>query len=129
MATIDVKIEGSLLTMSVNGDLAAEEVIAAVKEFYPNGMVKDVIWEFTNGSMQSISRQGFDAIAKATKETLASGVRHGGKTVFVGNAAVEYGLLRMYTAIAELTGVSILYNVFKTIEEARSWIEHDQPTA
>ncbi|MEI6208984.1 MAG: hypothetical protein WCP20_19575 [Desulfuromonadales bacterium] len=125
MATIDIKSVGDLLILSVSGELSAEEVIAVVNEYYPNGIVKDVIWDLTNGSLQKMSQEDFKAIARAAKESVAQGFRQGGNTVYVGNSAVEYSLLSMYTAIAELTGVPITYHVFKTIEEVRTWLGQD----
>lgn len=123
MAAIDTSIEGCLLIVSVTGDLSADETISVIREYYPAGTVRDVIWDLTSGSLLAISKNGFHAIAKAAKESVAGGSRQGGKTAYVGNADVEYGLLRMYTAIAEVTGVPIKYHVFKSLEEARSWME------
>jgi hypothetical protein len=123
MAKIDIKIVDNLLIVSVSGELTAEEVIAVVDEYYPKGIVKDVIWDLTNGSLQSISREGFKAIAIAAKRSVEGGFREGGKTAYVGGAEVEYGLLRMYKTIAEMTGVPVKYDVFKTVEEVKNWIE------
>ena len=123
MATIIPITEGNLLIASVTGELNAEEVIAVIREYYPNGIVKDVIWDLSHATLQSISRYNFEAIAKATKEAIACGSRQGGKTVFVGNVTSDYELLQMYTAIAEIADIRIDYNVFKTIEEARSWLK------
>jgi len=122
MATIDIKTTGTLLILSASGKLTANEVIAVVNEYYPNGIVKDVIWDLTSGSLQSISNDGFRAIAKAARESVAGGFRQGGKTAYVGVADVEFGLLRMYSAIAEMANVPIQYHVFKTMDDARRWI-------
>jgi hypothetical protein len=121
MATIDITIEGSLLIAAVTGDLSADEVVGVARDYYSTG-IKDVIWDLTNGSLNSISRQGFESIARVTKEILSSGVRQGGKTVFVGTASAEFGLMRMYATIAELMGIAITYEVFRTIEEAKNWL-------
>jgi uncharacterized protein YrrD len=122
---IDITTEGSLLIASVTGNITANELIAVVLEYYQNNIVKDVIWDLTNGSLKSISQEGFIAIANAAKMVVADGSRRGGKTVFIGSADCEYALSRMYKVIAEVTGVPIKYNVFKTIEEARNWIEQE----
>lgn len=129
IASIDIKIEDNLLIASVTGVLTADEVIAVVKEYYPNGIVKDVIWDLTNGSLNAISRSGFESIAKVTRQILENGFRKGGKTVFVGTRAAEFGLMRMYSTIAEMTGIVIDYRVFKTIEEAQNYIVNADLTA
>lgn len=122
MAIIDITYKGTLLVVSVTGNISADEIVAVVTEHYPNGIVKDAIWDLTNGSLQSISRSGFQKIAKASFASVAGGARQGGKTAYVGSADVEFGLLRMYSAFAEMTGTHIKYNVFKSIEDAESWI-------
>jgi hypothetical protein len=125
MAILDIKTVGNLLIVSVSGKLDADEVITVINEYYPNGIVKNVIWDLTNGSLLLISQHGFRRIAKAAKESVEGGARQGGKTAYVGLADVEYGLLRMYSAIAEMTGIPINYFVFKTFEEARVWINQE----
>jgi len=122
MATIDITIEGSLLVATVTGNITANELIAVVLEYYPNEMVRDVIWDLTNGSMKAISKDGFSEIAKTTKMVVAGGARRNGKTVFVGGVDREYVLSSIYKVIAEVTGVPIKYQVFMTLGEARNWI-------
>ena len=78
MATIDITIEGGLLIATVTGNITANELIAVVLEYYPNDMVKDVIWDLTHGSLESISQEGFGAIAKTVKMSVAGGARRGG---------------------------------------------------
>jgi uncharacterized protein YaaQ len=122
MATIDITIEDSLLVATVTGNITANELIAVVLEYYPNEMVRDVIWDLTNGSMKAISKDGFSEIAKTTKMVVAGGARRNGKTVFVGGVDREYVLSSIYKVIAEVTGVPIKYKVFMTLGEARNWI-------
>lgn len=123
MATINIINVINLLIVTVSGSLTADEVIAVVNEYYSNGIVRDVIWDLTNGSLHSISHKGFKAIAKASKEAVACGARQDGKTVFIGDSDLKCGLLRMYSAIAEITGVPNKYDVIMTLDEARDWIE------
>jgi hypothetical protein len=122
MATTEIISEGDLLIISVSGDLTADEVISVINDYYSNGIVKDVIWDITNGSLNTIPRHGFEAIAKATKEVLQGGFRKGGNTVFVSPKDADYGLMRMYSIIAEMAGVNIGYAVYHTIEEAKAGI-------
>ncbi|GEM_PF-1021362 len=124
MATIETNIEGDVLIVSVTGALTAEETIAVIERYYPTGIIKDVIWDLTNGSLLLIDKGGFRRIAEAAKRSVANGSRQNGKTVYIGCADVEFGLLRMYTAIAEMTGVPISYTVYKTIDQAREWLRN-----
>ena len=123
MASIEIKTEGDLLIVSVNGDLTAEEMITVVKEYYPLETVKNVIWDVSNGSMLSMPRNDFDEIAKVVKESVENGARQGGRTAFVKKEDLELGLVILYTIIAEMSGIPIKYHVFNSIEDARIWIE------
>jgi len=123
LATINSNIEDSLLIISVTGDLTADDILAVVSEHYQTGLVKDVIWDLTHGTAHSISQYNFEAMSRAIKVALAKGVRQGGKTAIVGNDIVEYGLMRMYSVLVEITEVHIEYNVFKTLEEAKNWVK------
>jgi hypothetical protein len=122
MAAIIVKNEDSLLIVYVSGLLTAEEVISVVKKYYTNEIVKDVIWDISIGSLGSITEDGYKEIARATNDAISSGSRKGDKTAFVGHDDIEYGLLKMYAAIAKETGVPTKYHVFRTIGKARDWI-------
>ena len=123
MATINIVTVSNLLIVTVLGSLTADEVIAVVNEYYSNGIVKDVIWDLSNGSLHSISHEGFKTIAKAAKEAVACGARQNGKTVFIGDSDLKFGLLSIYSAITEITEVPIKYDVIKTLDEARDWID------
>ena len=125
MATIDITNEGSLLIATVTGVLTAEEVMAVIIEYYPNSIVKDVIWDLTHCSLISIPQTDFQIIARVSKESVARGVREGGKTAFVVNSTVDYGLMRMYSSIAEAADIPVEYSMYRTLEEARSWLERE----
>jgi predicted metal-dependent TIM-barrel fold hydrolase len=125
MATIDITTEGSLLIATVSGDLTAEEVMAVIKEYYPNRIVKDVIWDLTHCSLKSLPKTDFQIIARVSKESVARGAREGGKTAFVVNSTVDYALMRMYSSIAEATDVPVKYSMYRTLEEARKWLERE----
>ena len=125
MATIDIATEDSLLILTVTGSLTANHMLKIILEYYSNKIAKDIIWDLTNGSMNSISQESFRAIANTAKIAVKDGSRRGCKTVFVGNSDSEQASIRLYTIIAEMTGVPIKYNVFRTIEAARSWISQE----
>ena len=122
MATIGYQVEGTLLIVSVSGTLSANEIISVINEYYPNGIIKDVIWDITDGTLVSISQNDFKSIAKAAFDSVATRSRQVGITAYVGDAVVKYSLMRMYSIIAEQKGVRFEYIVFNTTTEARKWI-------
>lgn len=122
MAQIIAKREGTLLIMEVHGDMVCSDAVSAVSEHYANDTVKDVIWDFMDGSNLQMTDRDFKALASAVKKIVDQGYRKGGRTVLVGNKTVEYGLVRMYAIMAETMGVKISYNAFKTLDEAKRWL-------
>lgn len=122
MAIITTVIEDDLLTLTVSGNISAIELIGVVDAYYTSGKINDVIWDLTDGSLQSIPIDEFKEIAHAARLATLAGTRKGGKTAFIGNTATEYTMIRFYTVIAELSGVPIEYQVFRTIEDAKCWI-------
>jgi hypothetical protein len=125
VAAIDITIEDSLLIVTVTGDLTVNDMISVVLKHYHSTEAKDIIWDLSDGSLRTISQDGFVTIANTVKIAVASGSRQGGKTAFVGTVEREHALSRLYTVIADVTGVPIKYNVFRTIEEARGWIDQN----
>jgi hypothetical protein len=121
LADLDIKLTGSLLNIAVTGPLSADEIISVMRGHYVTG-VQNVIWDITGGSVFSITNDGFKRIAKAALELMSSGVRQGGKTVYVGSADVEYGMMNMYVAFAEMAGVPIEYKTVRTYEDALVWL-------
>lgn len=121
MATINIRMVGYLLIVTISGELSSDEVIAVVNEYYSKG-IKDVIWDLTGGSLRKMTKDDFIAIATATKKAVELGARKDGRTVYVGSNELENDLLRMYANIAEMTGVTAKYDVFRTIDEVRDWI-------
>lgn len=120
--SVETTTTDNLLTITVTGNLTAAEILAVANEHYRNGIVKHVIWDLSNGSLTLLNTIAFRRIASATKVISDAGFRKGGKTAYVGDSALEYGLMRMYVAIAESLDVPVKYFVFKTLDEAREWI-------
>ncbi len=123
MPPLDIKIENNMMFVNATGNLTADEVMTVVNEYYPNGVVKDAIWDLTNGTLQSITRVEFEKIAKASKAVVSNGARQGGKTACVAGTLCDYGLMRMYTVIAEMACMYTDYHVFNTVVEAINWIK------
>jgi hypothetical protein len=125
MATVDIKYENDLLIVTITGNVTFNEMVDVILEHYKSTITMDVIWDLTNGSMRLISDIDLKKIATMAKKAVTGRSRQGSKTAFVGNSDGEHAILRLYTVIAEITGVPVKYNVFMTMEDARCWIERN----
>lgn len=122
MARIDVTIEQDtgLTLFRVRGDLTTDEAISAVKAHYRKDTTPTILWDFTEGSVDKITNDGFLEIARAVKEVREK--QEGGKTAFVGVSSLDYGTLRAYQSYAEMSGVPAEYGVFRSRKAAEEWL-------
>lgn len=122
MASIDVRLETDLdLTVfTVHGDLLAEEIIHAIQTEYASTPTGNILWDLTDSTIEHITVDGFRRVATVARALRTSG--SGAKTAYVGGEDLGYGLLRMYTALAEAAGIQVQYEVFRSLQEAYKWL-------
>lgn len=126
MATIEVHVDSdrSLTIFTVRGEMTAEELLEKAGEFYVKKPTKLVLWDATQGSVRLITSSQFQTIARTMKRLLEK--RSEGRTAFVGDLEVDYGLGRMYEALAKIESLPIEYRTFRSIQEARQWLGIDE---
>ena len=117
---VTVEAERSMMVFDVVGNLTADEIIAEVTTRYRASPSRSILWDLTNASIADIPTDDFRRVANAA--LTVSDTRQGGRTAYVGSDAITYGLTRMYSTIAEVTGVPAQYGVFRTREEAIVWL-------
>lgn len=123
MASIKVFIDPdrNLTVFEVRGDLTAEEIMRYSSEHYQTQPTKLVLWDCSLGSVKNIRSNEFRRIAEKMKKIAEK--RVGGKTAFVGDITVDFGMGRMYEAFAEIEEVPVEYRTFKNVEDARKWLD------
>jgi len=119
MARISAVCEPDLFTITVEGDLTYEEIVATIRFYYSPALPADMLWDLSRGSLNTITVEHFRAVAALAKTVVQH--RDGGRTAYVGGHDVVFSLMCMYTALAALADVPIEYSVFKTVFEARQW--------
>jgi len=124
MARIELVHSPHWTTICILGDLSRDEIIDAVKLHYPSIATRDVIWDISLGSMDTLLSKDFAAIAQETKAVKRNA--HGGKTAFVGSTAMVFTLACMYASVAVDEGVPAEYNAFRSLAEAEQWIQTDE---
>ena len=103
------------------GALTSDQIQSEMEKFFETCPNKDAIWDFTNADMKAITREDMERLygflaANASK-------RDGGRTAFVAQNDLEFGLSRM----AEMLTDSLPYErrTFRSIEEAIAWLADD----
>lgn len=122
MATIHITLDPANDTtiFVVHGELAADEIIRAIQTEYADNPTTHILWDLSAGSLDHITIDGFRRVAAVAKRIRLTGPH--AKTAYVGGGDLGYGLLRMYTAVAEAAGIPVRYEVFRTRGEAMDWI-------
>jgi len=112
--------ENDLTVFTVKGELTAKEIIHCASEYYTKKPTKFVLWDATSGTVGAISNDDFRQLAEQMKNFTSK--RKGGKTAFIGNSNLDFGLGRMYGSFAEIEDLPVAYRTFRTVEEAKKWI-------
>jgi len=129
MAVIDVHSEPDLdlTTFVVVGVLSTAEILQTIQVEYAGAPTGKVLWDLAEASLDPrISADDFRhiaAVAKAIRLDVP-----GARTASVGPADLEFGLLRMYTVLAEEAGIPAQYEVFRSRPAARAWLAEVRPT-
>lgn len=119
MADINRELHDGLLILRVTGELSFDELVATIKEHFPS-LTRDLIWDFRHGTLRSVTAAQLERIPAIARQHMPN--RPGGKTAYVVAADVDFGLLRMYIAIASYSQLPYEYNVFRDYEEALRWV-------
>jgi len=116
------------MTFSVSGILTADNVIDTAARAYPDSP-QLIIWDLTNATMANMEMSDMKRIAVHLKKFGKN--RANGKTAFVSQRNIDFGLFRMYIAYAELEGTPVTFSVFRTLKDAQKWLfsEHHSTTA
>ena len=113
--------EKDLTVISFAGEITGHEIIAEMEEYYSGRTTTMVIWEFSRVKGPGLSTEELQAVAAAGRKY--SEVRRGGKSAIVASEDLMYGLSRMYEAFTEMDGHPVKNKVFRSMEEARQWLE------
>lgn len=122
MARIGLDLEDNFHVITVFGPVNADEIISAIREYYAKKIAQDVIWDFSNAKLDSITEQDLAPIVLTAKDVLPGGMRNGGKTAYVGNTASKLAILHRYLEAAEDFGIAGNCQIFETLGEAKTWV-------
>jgi len=120
LSTADIK--RNLTIYTCKGQISVDEVKKKVKSFYEGAPSLNVIWDFTEADVSSITADEIRALANGVKKLAHS--REGGKTAIVAPEDISYGFGRMYQIFAEIYAQIADIQVFRSRSEAEHWFSH-----
>ncbi len=116
--TIEAKED--LTTIIVSGKVSTPELMDALKDFYNDKFTAKLLWDFSDADFDA-DFHGAPAYAGCVLEKLRAPAQ-GGKTAFVLSDGYWFGMGRMFETLSVLSQHAVLYNVFKTNDEAKAWL-------
>ena len=114
------EIPSELTVNKAKGKLTAEELLIWVSDYYSEITTKLILWDFNEADLSSITSEEFMEIAREVKNR--SDLRVEGKTAFVFNSDLGFGLGRMFQAFSEIEGTQFEFMSFCDVVEAKKWL-------
>ena len=110
-----------LTVFTVKGVLNFDDTMPVVKAFYDGDPTKHVIWDMSDITEIHLTSEEVEKIA--TFPPRIEGKRELGKTAFVAQKDILFGLSRMFEAYSSIVNSPYPIMVFRSIEEAYKWID------
>lgn len=116
MIEVETLQDGLVTRFRMVGTYVMEEIMERITEYYPQAATR-VIWDIREGDISELTADEARILARHAA-TLA---RHE-KTAFLGPDGITFGVLRMYTAYAEIHEVAPNMMAFNRESEAMAWL-------
>jgi hypothetical protein len=119
--TAQIDKSKDLTVFTAKGVLSFENAMPVVKAFYDGDPTKHVIWDMTDTAEVQFTSE--EVIKIATFEPRIKGKRALGKTAFVAQKDILFGLSRMFEIHSGMVNSPYPVMVFRDIEQAYNWLD------
>jgi hypothetical protein len=109
-----------LTTVTVEGTVTADQVRGQIVQFLSGDPTQLVVWDIRRGSLSGMTAENMRMIISAGAPFAHR--RRNGRTAIVSTQDVDFGLSRMFQAIAELQHIPFEVEVFRDMELAMAWL-------
>jgi hypothetical protein len=121
--TSHIDKDRDLTVFKVTGVLTFEKVLLVVKSFYGGIPTKHVIWDFNDTTNVQLSSQEVETISNFRLQY--EGVEATGKTAFVAQKDIHFGLLRIFEIQSIYHETPYTIRIFRKIDEAYRWFDEE----
>ncbi len=122
MGTISAKYDlaKDLTIVTAKGVITADDLLDWGNNYYEGQITSLILWDVTNADLSSLQADQLREIAENMSRI--SEVRKGGKTAFVYDKPLEYGIGRMFQAYSEMEDMPFEVQSFQSFDEAKAWL-------
>ena len=110
----------ALTSVVFSGTVSPDDVFDALTMFYESEITPNVLWDFSYCDINALITGNISAIIDTVKNH--AHLRMEGKSALVGSEDLAVGLGRMFSSLAEIKGLPIAHKIFKSVDEARAWL-------
>jgi hypothetical protein len=110
-----------LTIFKVTGVLGFDKVLRVVRDFYDGDPTKHVLWDFIDTAEIQLTSVEVEAISNFRPRY--EGKQASGKTAFVAQKDILYGLSRMFEIQSRFREAPFNIMVFRNTAEARQWFD------
>ena len=112
--------EKDLTIVTVEGVITADDLLDWGNSYYEGQITPLILWDVTNADLSTLQGDQLRKIAEAMSRV--SEGRRGGKTAFVYDKPLEFGIGRMFQAYSEMEAMPFEVQSFKSFDEAKAWL-------
>ena len=122
MGTISAKYETEkdLTIVTVEGAISADDLLDWGNSYYEGQITSLILWDVTKADLSGLQSDKLRKIAEIMSRI--SEARRGGKTGFVYDNPLEFGIGRMFQAYSEMEDMPFQVQSFRSFHEARKWL-------
>ena len=121
MATTSFDKNGDLAVINVNGYVTVDDIAEAVKIYYPQ-VSQHLVWNFLDVKLdENATGQTLKKLPEIAKEYMPN--RKKGKTAYVSSDTCLFGMLRLFSVVAEHSNIQHEQQTFKAYDDALAWIQ------
>ncbi len=114
-----------LMVFKATGALRYDDIIYAVKSFYEGQPTENVLWDLSDITEIQLTPEQVESIVSLSQRFNIA--RSKGKTAFVAQKDLVYGLSRMFNTLGEIMGAPFQRGAFRSMEEAYQWLSEEDP--
>ena len=115
--------ENDMTVFTVIGKVTANELVAAISDFYENSVTSNILWDLTKSDLSEISSSDVELITNLSVKYAEK--RPSGKTAIVGSDDLTFGISRMYEMTKEIVKLPFETQAFRDIDKAFKWLLSD----
>ncbi len=112
--------EKDLTIVTAEGVITADDLLDWGNNYYEGQITSLVLWDVTNADLSKLQADQLREIAEHMRRI--SGARRGGKTAFVYDKPLDYGIGRIFQAYSEMEDMPFEVQSFQSLDKAREWL-------